>query len=333
MLILNDKQVKELLTESLCRETMASVMKAVSKGEAIQPMRQMIRQPSGPGMMGWMPGYIGPQEKGAPGALGMKLMSIFPQVGAQGRSHHRGVCTLFNHDTGEVDALIEAGSITSIRTPCATAVATQALARTDSNTLAILGTGEQASGHLSALLDLFLFDRVLVWGHSKGSSERFAAHWSDLKGVRIETATSVEQAVAEADIVCTTTAAAEPILRYEWLKSGAHVNVIGSSVPFTSEIDIDLVSRSRFFVDHRETVQVQGGDYRRALEAGAIDNSHIEAEVGEVLLGQHSGRTSDQEITVYKSVGLVGYDLAAAQAVYNEARNKQLGQIISLVNE
>lgn len=333
MLVLNKNQVEQLLPEPLCMEVVTEVMKAVSRGDAIQPMRQMIHMPDDPGMMGWMPGYVGSNDASSVHALGMKLVSIFPVEGAAGRSAHQGLCILFNTKTGLVDALIEAGSITAIRTPCATAVATRALARENAKSLTILGPGEQGRGHLSVLAGIYDFERICVWGVNQETTQKFAASWTQSLGVSVDVAASVEEAVADADIVCTTTAAPEPILQYQWLKPGAHVNVIGSSVPFTSEIDIETVSQSSYFVDHRETVQVQGGDYLRALKAGAINEDHIEAEVGEVLLGQHPGRKSENEITVYKSVGIVAYDLAAAQAVYNEACLKNSGQAISLFAE
>jgi len=228
-------------------------------------------------------------------------------------------------------AIIEAGEITAIRTPCATAVATRALARKNAKTLAILGSGEQAKGHLHTISSSFELEKITLW--SKTSKRAQALKEAQPEALRsiIEVVDSVEQAVADADIVCTTTAAPEPILKYRWLKPGAHVNSVGSSVPFTSEIDVETVSKSSYFVDHRETIQTQGGEYLRALKAEAIDSNHIKAEVGEVLLGKHPGRTSDDEITVYKSVGIAAYDLAAAQLIYEQAKARNIGEEIDLI--
>jgi len=335
MLVLNNKQVAELLTYDRCIESMRQVMKAVSAGEAVQPMRQMIRLPQKSAMMGWMPGFATLDDSAnsevSTEALGVKLISVFPVEGVKGRTAHQGVVVLFDSEQGGIKGVLEAGEITAIRTPCATAVATKALARKDSKTLAILGSGEQARGHLEALLSVVKLEKIVIWSQTPERAQALKNSQPDAIRNIIEIADSVELAVAGADIVCTTTSAAEPILKYRWLKPGAHVNVVGSSVPFTSEVDIETVSQSRFFVDHKETVRTQGGEYLRAIEAAAIDEDHIEAEVGEVLSGENPGRRANDEITVYKSVGIVAYDLAAAALVYEQASARNIGKPVSLL--
>lgn len=335
MLVLNNKQVAELLTYDRCIEAMRQVMKAVSAGEAVQPMRQMMRLPQKNAIMGWMPGFATFDDSTcsevSTEALGVKLISVFPVEGIKGRTTHQGVVVLFDSEQGGIKGVLEAGEITAIRTPCATAVATMALARKDSKTLAILGSGEQARGHLQALLGTVKLEKIVIWSPTPERAQALKSAQPDAVRHMIEIADSAEQAVAGADIVCTTTSAAEPILKYRWLKPGAHVNLLGSSVPFTAEVDIETVSRSRFFVDHKETVRAQGGEYLRAIKVAAINDDHIEAEVGEVLLGQNPGRRSNDEITVYKSVGIVAYDLAAAALVYEQAIARNIGKAVSLL--
>lgn len=279
-------------------------------------------------MMGWMPGYADLEGRGP--VLGQKLVSVFPVAGQAGRTVHRGIVTLFDTTDGHVRAQIEAGAVTSIRTPSASGVATNALARPDATNLAILGSGEQAAGHLEVMTRVRAIDRVVVWSLHPENAADFVRREGAKHDVELVAAQSVEEAVAAADVVCTATSAVDPVLRYEWLKPGAHLNVIGSSLPSTSEVDVETVVRSSFFVDHRETIEEQGGEYRRALAEGAVSEGHIRAELGEVLSGRHPGRTSAEEVTLYKSVGIVAFDLAAAAAVYDAALEQGVGVSVDL---
>lgn len=320
MLVISDLHVKELLSLEVCMDAIRECLKAVSGERAIQPMRQMFRLPNVQGVLGWMPGCIDSAEEQT--ALGFKLMSVVPV--SEQRTVHNGIVVLFDELSGQVVAIVEAGSLTSIRTPAASAVATDLLARADSSRLAILGAGHQAGGHLQAITRVRDIDDIRVWSPNSGSAEAFAAEVISRYGVKTTACSTVEETVSDADIICTATSAADPILKYEWIAPGAHINAIGSSVPMTAEIDNETVARTSFFVDHKETVKVQGGEFLRALEAGVIDDNHIRAEIGEILLGRHPGRSSENEITLYKSVGIVAYDLAAAQAVYQAAKDSGL---------
>lgn len=315
MLVISDLHVKELLSTEHCMDAVRDCLKAVSNGDSIQPMRQMFRLPNVAGILGWMPGCV---EQAGDSALGVKLMSVVPA--AEQRMVHNGIVVLFDEPSGRVLAIVEAGSLTAIRTPAASAVATDLLARPDAKCLALLGTGHQAQGHLHSLTRVRDFDQVKVWSPSAANAKAFAAQAASRYGIPATAYNTVQETVAAADVICTATAAPEPILKFEWVAPGAHINAIGSSVPSTAEIDSATVAQTRFFVDHRETVKAQGGEFRRALEEGVIAEDHIRAEIGEILLGKHPGRCSDREITLYKSVGIVAYDLAAAQAVYRAAK-------------
>jgi ornithine cyclodeaminase/alanine dehydrogenase-like protein (mu-crystallin family) len=211
---------------------------------------------------------------------------------------------------------VHAGEITAIRTAAASAVATDVLARKDARRLALLGYGEQAATHARAISRVRKLEEIVVWGRSVERARAFAVAMEAELGVEVRAVDGVREAVAEADVVCTVTSAAEPILMGEWVRPGTHVNVVGSSFAGPAEIDNELVRRSRFFVDSREGVLAQGAEFLRAKAAGVVGDEHIVAEIGQVLAGDVVGRTSAEEITVYKSLGHVVQDLACGWALY-----------------
>jgi ornithine cyclodeaminase len=193
------------------------------------------------------------------------------------------------------------------------------LARKDARHLAILGYGEQAVTHARAIGKVRDLASIVVWGRSPERSGAFAARMRAELAIPVSAAPSVEQAVAQADMVCTVTAAVEPILKGAWVRPGTHVNVVGSGFAGPAEVDNDLVVRSRFIADSREGVLSQGAEFLRAKAAGLIGDDHIAGEIGQVLSGEIEGRRSAEEITVYKSLGHVVQDLASAWALYSQA--------------
>lgn len=253
---------------------------------------------------------------GESAAFGAKLVSVYPENLAKGRQSHQGLVVLFEPETGEPVFVLHAGEITAIRTAAASAVATDALARLDAYHLAILGYGEQAATHARALLKVRRIQSVRVWGRVLERTEAFCQRMRVELGIPFTSATEVEDLVSDADIICTVTSAHEPVLKGAWVRPGTHVNLVGSSVAETVEVDTDLVTRSRFVVDSREGVFRQGAEFLRAKEAGVIDDGHIVTEIGQILTGNIAGRRSDADITVYKSLGHVVQDLACAWALY-----------------
>ena len=256
-------------------------------------------------MWGGMPGGMGAGE-----CFGAKLISVYPENFAKGVQSHQGVVVLFDPENGAPVCTVHAGEITAIRTAAASAVATDALARKDARRLALLGYGEQAGTHARAISRVRELEEIVVWGRSIERAREFAVAMSAELGVEVRAVESVKEAVAEADVVCTVTSAAEPILMGEWVRAGTHVNVVGSSFAGPAEVDNELVRRSRFFVDSREGVLAQGAEFLRAKAAGVVGDGHIVGEIGEVLAGDVVGRRSAEEITVYKSLGHVVQDLA-----------------------
>jgi len=310
MRVIEREEVRERLTYEVCIPLVRRAMIALSRGETRQLLRSII--PLGGGRaFGIMPGAMG---EGA--VFGAKLISVFPENFAKGRQSHQGVVVLFDGASGEVACVAHAGEITAIRTAAASAVATDALARPDATRLAILGYGEQATTHARAVARVRPLASITVWGRSAERAGAFAARVGAELGLPARAAATAEAAVAEADIVCTVTNAREPILLGRWVGPGTHLNLVGSSAAGPVEVDPELVVRSRFIADHREGVLAQGAEFLVAKAAGLIGDDHVVGEIGQVLDGTLAGRQSADQVTVYKSLGHVVQDLAAAQALY-----------------
>jgi ornithine cyclodeaminase/alanine dehydrogenase-like protein (mu-crystallin family) len=225
---------------------------------------------------------------------------------------------LFDPATGAPVCVAHAGEITAIRTAAASAVATNALARHDARRLAILGYGEQAATHARAIGRVRHLESIRIWGRSPERARAFVERMQAELAVPVAAGQSVEEVVAQADIICTVTSASEPILKGDWVRPGTHVNLVGSGYAGPVEVDNNLVVRARFIADSREGVLQQGAEFLKAKEAGLIGDDHIVAEIGQVLAGEMEGRRSPKEITVYKSLGHVVQDLASAWALLTE---------------
>jgi ornithine cyclodeaminase/alanine dehydrogenase-like protein (mu-crystallin family) len=321
--ILRAADVHALLPMGECIDLMHRTMSAVSEGRVVLPLRSVMAMPGDLGMLGNMPGYLGEPE-----CFGVKLVSLIPRNKPPQFSSHLGIVLLFEVEHGQPVAMLDAAEITAIRTAATSGLATRLLSRPDASSLAILGAGEQASSHLAAMLSVRKLRRIRVWGRDRDKAAAFAQAESAKHGVSIEVSATPRDAVTEADIICTVTMAREPILLGEWIEAGAHLNVVGSSIATTAEIDIPAVAKSRFFVDYRSSTITEGGDYLRALRAGAITPEHILGEIGEVANGSKTGRTSPRDVTLYKSLGIAPQDLASAHYVLQKARERGMGQVI-----
>jgi ornithine cyclodeaminase/alanine dehydrogenase-like protein (mu-crystallin family) len=306
------EEVAERLTYDLCIPIVREAMIAFSRGRTLQLLRQIIPLAEGRAF-GVMPGALGPA---AP--FGAKLISVYPANFAKGRQSHQGLVLLFDPDSGAPVCVVHAGEITAVRTAAASAVATDALARPDAHRLAILGYGEQAGTHARAVAKVRKLSSIAVWGRSPERATAWAERMAAELGLPVAAAPSAEAAVAEADIVCTVSAAREPILMGAWVKPGTHLNLVGSSFAGPVEVDNDLVVRARFIADSREGVLSQGAEFLKAKAAGLIGDDHIVAEIGQVLAGDVAGRQSPDQVTVYKSLGHVVQDLASAWALYSQ---------------
>ncbi len=316
MRFIDREEVARRLTYEVCIPIVRDAMIAFSRGETRQLLRSIIPLSEGR-FFGVMPGAMG-----AHAPFGAKLISVFHENFAKGIQSHQGLVILFDPESGAPVCVVHAGEITAIRTAAASAVATDALARKDARRLALLGYGEQAATHARAIGKVRDIESIVVWGRSHDRARAFAERTQAELALPVASAATVKEAVAKADIVCTVTTASEPILKGEWVRPGTHLNLVGSGVAGPVEVDNDLVVRSRFIVDSREGVLSQGAEFLRAKAAGLVGDDHIVAEIGEVLAGEIVGRRSDEEITVYKSLGHVVQDLASAWALFAQPENK-----------
>lgn len=308
--IFDSEAVRERLSYPDCIRVVREAMKALSAGETRQLLRTMLSL--GPGRtFAQMPGALGERDM-----FGTKTISVFADPASPGLRRHRGLVVLFEPEEGRPVCVADAEEITHIRTAAATAVATDALARPDARTLLIVGTGGQAHTHLKALPLVRDFDRVLIWGRSPEKAEALAAQYPHLNA---EAVADLRAAAGEADVICTLTTASQPVLMGEWVKPGTHVNLVGSSGPGPVEVDSALVVNSRYVADSRASALDAAAEFLVAKEQDLIDDTHIVAEIGKVLLGRVPGRRSEWDITVYKSLGHAVQDLAAAAHLYRSS--------------
>ena len=315
VLLLSEHDVRALLDMESCIDAMADVLASLARGELFQPLRSVARPPDGAGLMGLMPAH----RSGTAAAYALKEIVVTPDNPGRGLDAHQGAVLLHDGETGRLVALLNASPVTEIRTAAVSAVATRALARPGAERVAILGAGVQARSHVQAMRAVLEDPEIRIWSRRAEAAGELAA---DVGAV---VAPSVDAALFGAEIVCTTTSAREPVVERRWLAPGAHVNAVGSSIPSTRELDTETVAGSSFFVDRRESALNEAGDYLLAAAEGAIGPEHIRAELGEVLAGMHPGRERDDELTVFKSLGIAVEDLASAELVVRRAREQGVG--------
>lgn len=314
VLFVNEPGVHEMLTIRECIPLMRDALISLANGDVVLPLRSKVRLPDGSGVLGLMPGYLGEPE-----SFGLKVVTVMPGNHGTPYDSHQGVVMLFGVKHGEPLAIIDATAITTIRTAAASAAATDALANGDAGDLALIGSGAQARTHLAAMKWVRPLRRVRVWSRTRSNAERFAREESEPSGLEIEVCGSAKEAVRDADIVCTTTAAREPILNGEGLASGTHVNAVGACFSTSRELDTEAVRRARFFTDSRESCVNEAGDFLLARAEGAIDDTHLLGELGEVFLGKVPGRVSHDDITIFESLGIAIEDLASAHFIHRRA--------------
>jgi ornithine cyclodeaminase len=325
MIVIDRNEVSELLSMESCITLMEDVLTDLSSGQAEQQLRSVVPVRQG-GLMGLMPAYLVRQE-----VVGAKLISVFPHNHDRGLPSHQGVIALFDAENGAMNAIVDGRRVTAIRTAAVSAAATKLLARPDSRTLALIGTGEQARSHLEALLLVRPIKLVRVWSPNTAHALKFQSEMSALyPGLTIEAADSAKQAVADADIICTITSSTVPVLQGEWIPKGAHINAVGACRAQDRELATDVVEKAKLYVDRRESALNEAGDYLIPLQEGAINSEHIVGEIGEVLLGHAPGRASDKEITLFKSLGLAVEDLAAAAYIVEQAKLQGKGTTIAI---
>jgi len=326
VLALDEEAVRRFLPMDACIEAMADVLGALGRGEALQPLRSILRPPGAPGLMATMPAWRG----GPDAAFGVKIVGVFPGNVAKGRDAHQGAVLLFSGETGDPLALLNASAVTAIRTAAVSGVATRLLAREEAGDLALIGSSVQASTHLEAMAVVRRLRRVRVASRDPQRAQAFAAARQGRFPFPVIAVDGVEEAVRDADLVVTATSSSTPVLRRDWVSAGAHLNVVGASLPDRREVDGATLAAAQLFVDRRESTVNEAGDYLLALREGAIAEGHIRAELGDLLNARHPGRASADEITLFKSLGLAVEDLAAASLAFHRAREAGAGQWVDV---
>ncbi|MFN2578098.1 MAG: ornithine cyclodeaminase family protein [Pyrinomonadaceae bacterium] len=326
VLVINHAEVEELLPMNECVGVMERAFIALARGQMDQPLRTIFRPATVKGVMAMMPSYRG----GETPLFGLKAICVFPGNAAIGKDAHQGAVTLFDGKTGELLAIVNASAITAIRTAAVSALATRILATESASKLAIIGAGVQARAHLGALACVRKLEQVRVAAAHYDRAEEFARDMQASVQCRIEPVKTVEAVVRDANIIVTATTSRQPVLRREWIAPGAHINAIGTFSPKARELDTATVASCSLFVDRRESAFNEAGDYLIAAGEGAVAPNTIRAELGELLIGKHPGRTSADEITIFKSLGLAMEDLAAAEYCYRKAAGMNRGTSISL---
>ncbi|MFT7474079.1 MAG: ornithine cyclodeaminase [Verrucomicrobiales bacterium] len=324
LLVLSATDVEACLPMAECIDAMGDAFRMISSGEVHNPLRNAIVPPldGAPGILGLMPAVRG----GDGFSYGLKEVCVFPGNHALGIDSHQGSVLVHEGETGRLVAILNGSAVTAIRTAAATAVASRVLARPQSNVLALVGAGFQARWHLEALAQVHQLDEVRVCSRNPASSQAFAERWSSTYAVRA--VGTVEEAMRGADIVTTVTNSPEPVVDRRWVETGMHLNAVGSSVASKREMDSATVAASRLFVDSRVSAVNEAGDLLLASADGVVADEHIIAEVGEVLNGSNAGRRDDDEITLFKSLGLAIEDLLAAEVAIGNAQELGRGTVV-----
>jgi ornithine cyclodeaminase len=288
---------------------MESMFRDLANGHILQPLRSLMWLPDKKGLLGMMPAYTG-----SPSLIAIKLITIFHANAAANRPSHQGIIILFDGDTGTPLMLFDAEEITAIRTAAASAVATKHLATKEASTLAILGTGEQAARHIESISLVRPIKEIRLWGRNKEKAEELAKNTSR----KITVTDTPQQAAKDADIICTLTAATQPILKGEWIKPGAHLNVVGSCTPNAREVDTEAVVKAKIFTDKYESLFNEAGDFLIPKKEGRITETAVQGEIGEVLIAAKPGRQHPTDITLFKSLGIAAEDLYSAHHIYKK---------------
>lgn len=306
--VFDAQAVEARLPMSRCIDLMAEVQAAISRGEISLPLRTFLPLDEPANGLLVMPGMLN-----APPVFGAKLLSLFPGNRDSELPVIQGQVLIFDGTNGRPLALIEAASLTAIRTAAASAAATRVLANEDADTLALLGYGVQAHSHLEAMRAVREIGEVRVWGPDPDRAAAFAARYAD--DLSIHPVPSAEAAIRGADLICAVTAATEPVIHADWIGPGCHLNLVGTHSPATREADGRTLERARVFTEITQFAMAESGDILLAIEEGSLTEADIAGEIGAVINGALPGRQSPDQITLYKSLGNTAQDLAAAYAV------------------
>jgi len=324
MLILTADEVRKALPMNEAIEAMKKAYASLSGGTAQVPLRTRLPIPGSEALSLFMPAYVSSQDGNA---LAIKIVSLFPTNPARGLAYIQAAVLAFDPETGQAIALLEGSSLTAIRTGAASGAAIDLLARPDSKAVAVFGAGAQGRTQLEAACTARQIETAFIYDADRNKAGLFAEEMKD-KGFskELRVAMTSQEAVENADVICTATTSLVPIFEDIHVRPGTHISAVGSYTPVMQEVPAETLRRAKIFVDSRSASLEESGDLIQPMRAGIFDESHICGELGEVVLGGIPGRQSADEITYFKSVGVAVQDAMAAQVALNNARKMGIGR-------
>lgn len=320
-LLLSEQDVRTVLSMDELIAVMETALVQFSAGRVAQPLRTVVEVGLQKAFFGVMPACIA-----EPPTLGAKLVTVFGSNTSAGLPTHMATIVLLDSMTGELEAVMDGRFITEARTAAVSAVSVKLLARADATTLALIGSGVQARSHLDAIGRVRQLRHVRVWSPNEERRGAFAREAQPRTTARVTASSSAREALDGADLVVLATASREPVVESAWISDGAHICAIGACRPDQREMETALVSRGRLFVDSTRAAMAEAGDVILAMRDGAIDETHLAGELGELAAGLVAGRRSPEQVTIFKSLGLAVEDMAAARLAYVKAAERGLGR-------
>lgn len=323
--LLTEQHVQSLLAMPDLITAMESALASFSAGEVVQPVRSVLTVGPTHAFFGLMPAYVG-----EPARLGAKLVTVFNSNHERGLPSHLATILLLDPETGALVAVMDGRYITEARTAAVSAVSARHLARPDAGVLAVIGSGVQARSHLEALAVVRPLREVRVWSPQERSRERFVADMAGQVAAPLHAESSAEAAVTGADLIVVATSSPTPVVLDAWVAPGSHVMAVGACRPDERELDPGLVARARLIVDSRDAALLESGDVVMNIAEGRFTAEHVRAELGEIVLGRAAGRTSDADVTIFKSLGMAVEDVVTADLVLQRATESGAGTELML---
>ncbi|MDT8306336.1 MAG: ornithine cyclodeaminase family protein [Anaerolineae bacterium] len=325
--ILDAAEVRQALPMAAAINATKIAFAQVAAGEVTLPLRTQIDVTDHSGVALFMPAYAAGSD-----ALAIKAVAVYPDNPGRGLPTIHGVVLVIDAATGQPRALLEGGTLTAIRTGAASGAATDLLARPEARVAAIIGSGVQARTQLEAICTVRAIEEVRVYSLDRVQAESFARELAGQGPIPadIRVAPDGDSAVAGADVVCTATTSSTPVFSAAAISPGCHINAVGGYRPDMQEIPAGIVQRALLVVDQRTAVLAEAGDIIIPLRQGLFEETHIYAELGAIASGQQPGRTSESQITLFKSVGLAVQDAVAATAALERAQAEGLGSLVTL---
>jgi len=321
--VLSGKQIREAVRMTDIIDAVETAFIELSTGAPEMPIRSHISIDRPEGTALFMPSYMKPAEM-----IGVKTVTLFEDNRQSGIPYIQGMVNILDGNNGSPLAVLDGMVITALRTGAASGLATRLLAREDCRVCTVFGAGVQGRTQLEAVCAVRDIEEAIIYDTSVAASEKFAEEMGEIEKIKINVAETSAEAVCRADIICCATVSEQPVFAYKDLKSGVHINAVGSYKPHVQEVPEEMVLRSRLFVDHRESALEETGDLIIPMSKGLITEDHIVAEIGEVAAGNCEGRTSTGEITFFKSVGVAVQDLAAASVILKRAGEMNIGSVV-----